>query len=78
MDNKQMAIMGLALSLVLPPIGLIVSAIALNKLKQSGQDEGKGFGIAGIVIGGLATASVIIAISCVACSVCASIAGMRN
>lgn len=78
MDNKQMAILGMILSFIVAPAGIIVSAIALNKLKQSGQEDGKGFAIAGIVIGGV---EVLIAIISIACSVCilgAGLAGMGS
>lgn len=47
MDNKTMSILGLVLAFIVPLAGIIISAIALNKMKQSGVEEGKGLATAG-------------------------------
>jgi hypothetical protein len=47
---NAMAIAGFVCSLVLPPLGIIFSAIALSQLKKSG-GQGKGLATAGLVIG---------------------------
>ncbi len=63
MANKNLAILGFVLSLAsggLP--GLIVSAIALKNMKNSGEEDGKEFAIAGLVIGIVATAATIISV----------------
>ncbi len=76
MDNKTMAILGMVLSIVVGPIGIIFSAIALNKMKQTGEPnpDGKGFAIAGIIIGIIELVFYIGIIACVGCIGCAGIA----
>lgn len=51
MDNKSFAILSFVLSFFFPLVGLIMSGIALNKFKQSGETDGKGFATAGLIIG---------------------------
>ena len=77
MDNKTLAIIGFVLALVLGGLpGLIVSAIALKKMKDSGQEEGKGFAIAGLVIGIVELAIIVLSIACGgAALICAAVAG---
>ncbi len=77
MDNKTMAILGMVLSIVVGPIGIIFSAIALNKMKQTGDPnpDGKGFAIAGIVIGIVEVVLYIAVFACVGCATCAALAG---
>lgn len=72
MDNKTMAILGLVLSIVVGPIGIIFSAIALNKMKQSGEPnpDGKGFAIAGLIIGIVEVVLYIGLIACFGCFGC--------
>ncbi len=67
MDNKQLAILGMILSIVVGPIGIIISAIALSKMNQSGQTDGKGFAIAGIVIGAVYLLITIVSVACTVC-----------
>lgn len=74
MDNKSLAILGLVLSIVTTIPGLIVSAIALKKFKESGETDGKGFAVAGLVIGIVFTAIAVLSIGCYACAACALIA----
>ena len=50
-SHNGMAIAGFVLSLVLPLFGLIFSLIALNGMKTSGNQQGRGLSIAGIIIG---------------------------
>lgn len=68
MDNKSMAILGLVLSIVVGPVGIVFSAIALNKMKQSGETDGKGIAIAGLVIGIVYIAIVVLAVGCTVCA----------
>ena len=65
MDNKTLAIIGFVLALVLGGLpGLIVSAIALKNMNRSGEVDGKGFAIAGLVIGIIEIALIVLAIVC--------------
>lgn len=67
MDNKSLAILGFVLSFFIPLAGLIVSGIALNKFKQSGETEGKGFATAGLIIGIVAMVISLGSIICMGC-----------
>jgi len=58
--TNTMAIVGFISSLVLAPLGIIFSAIALGQIKRTGQ-KGHGFAIAGLVIGIVFTALGVIA-----------------
>lgn len=79
MDNKSFAILGLVLSIVTGIPGLIVSAIALKKYKESGETDGKGFATAGLIIGIICAALYVIGIGCSICTVClAGAAGMGS
>ena len=65
MDNKTLAIVGFVLALVLGGLpGLIVSAVALKKMKDTGNEDGKGFAIAGLVIGIVELAIIILTVAC--------------
>lgn len=55
------AIVGFVTSLIIAPLGIIFSAIALGQIKRTGQ-KGKGLAIAGLVIGIVFTAIGIISI----------------
>ena len=80
MTNKNLAILGFVLALVLGGLpGLIVSAVALKKMKDSGEEDGKGFAIAGLVIGIVEMAIIVIVSSCIGCGACAILgsAGMQ-
>lgn len=77
MTNKNLAILGFVLALVLGGVpGLIVSAVALKKMKDSGDEDGKGLAIAGLVIGIVETAIIVLTLACtgcaVGCSLCAA------
>ena len=77
--HKTLAIVGFVLALVVGGLpGLIVSAVALKKMKDSGDEEGKGFAIAGLVLGIIVVAIWVLTIACVgaagACAVCAEAA----
>lgn len=54
-----LAIVGLVLAILLPPIGLIVSIIALFRVRRHG---GKGFAVAGTIVGLLFTIGIVIAL----------------
>lgn len=68
MDNKTLSILGLVLSFIVPIAGLIICAIALNKMKQSGVEEGKGLAIAGLIISIVIMVIGIIASACIICT----------
>lgn len=74
MDNKSFAILGLVLSIVTGIPGLIVSAIALKKFKDSGSDDGKVFAIIGLVLGIIYAASVLLGFCLCGGALCAGIA----
>ncbi|WP_328354330.1 DUF4190 domain-containing protein [Mycobacterium sp. NBC_00419] len=57
--TNAMAIAALASSLVLAPLGIIFGHIALSQIKSTGED-GKGLAIAGLVIGYIFTAIVVL------------------
>ena len=67
MDNKTMSILGLVLSFLIPLAGIIISAIALNKIKQSGVEEGKGLATAGLIIGIIMMVISLVASVCLFC-----------
>ncbi len=67
MDTKTLSIVGLILGIVIPVVGIIVSAIALNKMKQEGNLENKNIAMAGLIIGIVMTALTIIGSICMVC-----------
>lgn len=67
MDNKTMSILGLVLAFIVPIAGVIISAIALNKMKQSGVEEGKGLAMAGLIIGIVIMVLAIVSSVCLFC-----------
>ncbi len=67
MDNKTMSILGLVLAFIFPIVGIILSAIALNKMKQTGVEDGKGLAMAGLIIG---IAIMVIGVIASVCTVC--------
>lgn len=67
MTNKSLAILGLVLSFFVPLAGLIISAVALNKFKESGETDGKGIATAGLVIGIVIMALGLISTICLTC-----------
>lgn len=60
-STNTMAIVGFVSSLVLAPLGIVFSAIALGQIKKTGQ-KGRGFAIAGLVIGIVFTAIGLISL----------------
>jgi hypothetical protein len=52
-SQQGMAIAGFVLSLTIPLLGLIFSWIALSGMKRTGNPEGRGFAVAGMVISGV-------------------------
>jgi hypothetical protein len=52
------AIAGLITAVLLPPVGLIISLIALGQVKKTGQ-KGKGLAWAGVIVGVLGTVLII-------------------
>lgn len=64
MENKKtniLAVVGFILSITTFIPGLIVSIIALSQIKKTGE-EGKGFAIAGVIIGGIGSVLFILPI----------------
>ena len=68
MTNKNLAILGLVLSFLIPLAGLIISAVALNKFKQSGETDGKGLATAGLIIGIILMVLGLIGSICMICT----------
>ncbi len=69
MNNKTLAIIGFVLSLVVGGLpGLIVSAIALKKFNETGETDGKGFAVAGLIIGIVMTVIAVIGVACYVCA----------
>lgn len=51
--------------------GIVFGAIALKKIKESGNDEGKGLAVGGLVCGIVSTALSILMFACALCALCA-------
>jgi uncharacterized membrane protein YbaN (DUF454 family) len=58
-STEPLAIIGLILSILLPPLGLILSILAFQRIKRNGSD-GKTMAIIGIVVGAIPTVLFII------------------
>jgi hypothetical protein len=56
--SKALGVVGLVFAFLVSPIGLIISIIAMVKARRSG--TGKGFALAGIVVGIIGTAILAI------------------
>src|SRR3954464_2928480 len=54
-----MAILALVLAFVFAPAGLILGIIARKQIRQTGE-EGSGLALAGIIVGGIATALFVL------------------
>ncbi len=54
MDNKTLAIIALVLAFLFPIAGLILGIVALVKIKNSVDKNGKGFALAAVIISGVA------------------------
>lgn len=67
MTNKGLAILGLVLSFFVSLAGVIISAVALNKFKESGETDGKGIAVAGLIVGIVFMALSILGWVCLAC-----------
>jgi hypothetical protein len=52
-NQQAMAVAGFVCAFLLPPIGLVLSWIALSNMKASGHQEGRGFALAGVIISGI-------------------------
>jgi hypothetical protein len=72
-----LAIAGFVLALTMPLIGLIVSLIALNSMKNSGNFEGHGLAKAGVIIP-LVEIGVILLFACFWFTLFASLLGMSG
>jgi Domain of unknown function (DUF4190) len=53
--TNAMAILALVMAFVFAPAGLVLGVVARKQIRQSGE-EGDGLALAGIIVGGLATA----------------------
>ena len=61
--------------------GIVLGAVSLKKIKESGTDDNKGLAIAGLVCGIVGVAIDIISVACAICAICAignAIGGMAN
>lgn len=67
MTNKGLAILGLVLSFFVSLAGVIISAVALNKFKESGETDGKGIAIAGLIVGIVFMAISVLSVVCTVC-----------
>jgi hypothetical protein len=56
-----MAILALVLAFVFAPAGLVLGIVARRQIRETGE-EGDGLALAGIIIGGIATAFFALAI----------------
>ncbi|MDE7399717.1 MAG: DUF4190 domain-containing protein [Oscillospiraceae bacterium] len=74
-NPKTLAIVGFVLSFFIALAGLIVSAIALNKYKQTGYTEGKGFATAGLVISIVSMGISLLVSVCYGAAIMAFLAG---
>lgn len=79
MDTKTLSIVGLVLGILFPVAGIIVSAVALNKMKQgnvamdaNGNPDGKNLAMAGLIIGIILTALSVVGTICLVCTTCAT------
>jgi hypothetical protein len=54
-QTNTMAILSLVLAFVFAPAGLVLGIIARKQIRQTGED-GDGLALAGIIVGGIATA----------------------
>lgn len=60
MDTKILSVVGLVLAFLVPLAGIIISAVALNKMKQYGTRDGKEFAALGLVIGIIMTVVIFL------------------
>jgi hypothetical protein len=56
-----MAILALVMAFVFAPAGLILGILARKQIRQTGED-GDGLALAGIIVGGIATAFFVLVI----------------
>ena len=61
-STNVMSIVGFVLSFFVPIAGLVCSIIGLKQCKASGDGEGRGFAIAGIVISSISVAGYVFAL----------------
>jgi hypothetical protein len=57
--TNTMAILALVMAFVFAPAGLVLGVVARKQIRQSGE-EGDGLALAGIIVGGLATALFVL------------------
>ncbi|MFD2090767.1 DUF4190 domain-containing protein [Blastococcus deserti] len=57
--TNTMAILALVLAFVFPPAGLVLGIVARRQIRQTGED-GEGLALAGIIVGGIATALFVL------------------
>ncbi len=57
--TNTMAILALVLAFVFPPAGLVLGIVARRQIRQTGED-GEGLALAGIIVGGIATAILVL------------------
>ncbi len=59
--TNTMAILALVMAFVFAPVGLVLGIIARKQIRETGE-EGDGLALAGIIIGGIATAFFVFAL----------------
>jgi hypothetical protein len=59
--TNQLAIVSLVLAFVIPPAALVVGIVARKQIRQTGED-GDGLALAGVIIGGITTALLVLMI----------------
>lgn len=60
--TPTLAIIALILAIIMPPIGLILGIVALNKIKKTEEKQGKTLAIIAIIIGILLTLPLLLVI----------------
>jgi hypothetical protein len=56
-----MAILSLVMAFVMPPAGIVLGAMARKQIKRTGE-EGDGLALAGIIVGSITTAFIVLMI----------------
>jgi hypothetical protein len=58
--TNTLAILSLVMAFVFSPVGLVLGIVARRQIRQTGE-QGDGLALAGIIIGGIATALAVLA-----------------
>ncbi|WNV76623.1 DUF4190 domain-containing protein [Geodermatophilus sp. DSM 44513] len=60
MPTNTFAILALVMAFVVSPVGLVLGILARRQIRQTGE-QGDGLALAGIIVGGIGTALVVLA-----------------